>query len=149
MNPNNGTNNGGMTTKNTSKASAKKTSTERKNPAGAANQLAAKKAKAVAPEATPVKETPAPKPPAEKIVTPAAKPAKEVRVAAAILKLASLDKVTKLPIARLNAMPEPTAKAVADLLAQAKAIGLDITKGSWEAKARAFKAGDLKAALKA
>ena len=36
-------------------------------------------------------------------------------------------------------MPEPSAEAVADLIAQAKAIGLDLAKGSWKRRRELLK----------
>ena len=50
------------------------------------------------------------------------------------------------PKKALDAIAMPSDEAIAKLIADAKEIKLDITKGSWQRKAAALKAGDLKAA---
>ena len=68
---------------------------------------------------------------------------KERKSAVAILKLASLQDIPALaPGKVLNAIAEPSEKAVQELIASAKEIGLDIAHGSWQKKARALKAGE-------
>jgi hypothetical protein len=78
---------------------------------------------------------------------PAVKISKEVKSAIAILKLSTLSEQPKsAPVKFLATIAEPSAKAVEALIAQAKTLKIDLTKGSWQKKAAALKAGDLKSA---
>jgi hypothetical protein len=72
---------------------------------------------------------------------------KERHSVRSILKLATLDKVTKLSAKEIASLEEPTDKAVQEFIASAREIVLDLAHGSWLKKARALKAGDLKLAL--
>src|SRR6476660_5220482 len=87
----------------------------------------------------------------EQFATPAAPSAglskKEFRSVRCVLKLVTLDKVRRLSAKERDAIAEPSEKAVQEFVASAREIGLDLAHGSWEKKARALKAGDLRLAL--